>query len=794
MATIGSLSVKLGLVTLEWDKATDKAKAQAIALQNQFNSLGNGVKNLSERFNQIAAAGGIVALGALTRNAIQLTDEVDDLSKSFGLSIEEILQFRSALVDAGGKADGAAKILQTMFSKIEDAQSGSDKTVAMFEKLGISLDELKQMQPGEAIQKIADGFGNLSNQFEKTKFIKEFFGKGGIGLTVEELSKALKTNADQFKGTADNIRTVGQVADTLKHNIENLTIAFTNLIAPFSQGGVLSIKEFEGILKGIAAGAITFQVLKMAEALVAVATALRAAAAAGAIFNVTAGGFNPTGLALKVAALGIGYLVYQGASKTKDMGVTADVLEKSDAKDKAEEQAFKDLQAKRKADAEGKAATASKEAEQKRIAVALANAQFDIEKKRYAVEAQSADLGEHATAFKLIELQTAEKILAINAQRKDQLEAQKDGTKELKDKINALADIDVKRAKASEEAQKAAVTREEKLVAIRMKSQSAVSEYLDMAQSNQEYADYVAMTEQAAYQIRQQYDAQLRNEELVKSRLEYEQKIMYQSQDDQKYLLKRYDIEAQITEFKRQQKELGVPESLANTRAEALQKVLDKQLQITEQTELQQRSFTYGWKQAYEQYMYDSTNAARIAGDAFSSIIGNMNSAIDNFVRTGKLSFSDFARSVIRDLWAIQLKAQAAQIFSFAQGGIFKAVKAMMPGGAVSSSSAGLPGSFDMFGSTSAKASGGTVSNNTPYLVGENGPEMFIPGASGTVIPNNNLASSMNNGGQTINYNGPYIANMSAIDTQSGVQFLAKNKQTIWASYQSANRSVPVSR
>ena len=48
--------------------------------------------------------------------------------------------------------------------------------------------------------------------------------------------------------------------------------------------------------------------------------------------------------------------------------------------------------------------------------------------------------------------------------------------------------------------------------------------------------------------------------------------------------------------------------------------------------------------------------------------------------------------------------------------------------------------------------------------------------------------------GPTINYNGPYIANMSAIDTQSASQFLAKNKDAVWAANQSANRSMPASR
>jgi hypothetical protein len=48
------------------------------------------------------------------------------------------------------------------------------------------------------------------------------------------------------------------------------------------------------------------------------------------------------------------------------------------------------------------------------------------------------------------------------------------------------------------------------------------------------------------------------------------------------------------------------------------------------------------------------------------------------------------------------------------------------------------------------------------------------------------------NGGTT--FNGPYIASMQAIDTQSGIQFLAKNKMTIWSMNQSANRSIPAGR
>lgn len=48
------------------------------------------------------------------------------------------------------------------------------------------------------------------------------------------------------------------------------------------------------------------------------------------------------------------------------------------------------------------------------------------------------------------------------------------------------------------------------------------------------------------------------------------------------------------------------------------------------------------------------------------------------------------------------------------------------------------------------KAMGGAVSGGTSYLVGERGPELFVPGGNGTIIPNNKLAAG---GGTTININ-----------------------------------------
>ncbi len=197
-------------------------------------------------------------------------------------------------------------------------------------------------------------------------------------------------------------------------------------------------------------------------------------------------------------------------------------------------------------------------------------------------------------------------------------------------------------------------------------------------------------------------------------------------------------------------------------------------------------SFSEGFGTAMVQAARNATTAFDFGRQAFDSMIGSMDSALKQFVQTGKLSFKDLTKSIIQDLIAIQLRAQATALFS-------RMIGSMFPGSTVGPgmASQALPAGFNQY--LAARADGGPVSGNSPYLVGERGPELFVPRSSGAIVPNHQLAGMMG-GGQVINYNGPFIQQMSAIDTQSGIQFLTQNKQAVWAANQSAQRSLPMSR
>ena len=169
--------------------------------------------------------------------------------------------------------------------------------------------------------------------------------------------------------------------------------------------------------------------------------------------------------------------------------------------------------------------------------------------------------------------------------------------------------------------------------------------------------------------------------------------------------------------------------------------------------------------------------SAKRTQQVFDSVFGNLSSAIDNFVKTGKLSMKDLARSIIQDLIAIQMKAMVLRFLGSAFANISAAgTYGTIPGSEQTRMLAAQEKGF-------TRAAGGSVTNNTPYLVGERGPELFMPSGSGTIIPNNQMG---NMGGQT-NVTNNYI---NAIDVKSFEDRLLGSSNTIWAANQYANKNL----
>ena len=134
-------------------------------------------------------------------------------------------------------------------------------------------------------------------------------------------------------------------------------------------------------------------------------------------------------------------------------------------------------------------------------------------------------------------------------------------------------------------------------------------------------------------------------------------------------------------------------------------------------------------------------------------------------------AFQDFFKKMVKQILADILRLQIIQpilgsLFglSFGAGG---SVTGMDFGGSI------IGGLFG-----GGKANGGPVMKNRPYIVGEQGPELFMPTAAGTVMPNNTL------GGQ-VTYN------INAVDARSFKELVATDPEFIFNVTQVGARRQP---
>jgi phage-related minor tail protein len=110
--------------------------------------------------------------------------------------------------------------------------------------------------------------------------------------------------------------------------------------------------------------------------------------------------------------------------------------------------------------------------------------------------------------------------------------------------------------------------------------------------------------------------------------------------------------------------------------------------------------------------------------EAGVSRAGNaIESALTRAVRTGKLGFDD--------LKTVALAAMSEIALSAIRGGL-SSLFGNDSGGGIS-----LLGSLaSLFGGAPGRATGGPVSPGRAYMVGERGPELFVPTSSGSVMAN----------------------------------------------------------
>lgn len=216
-----------------------------------------------------------------------------------------------------------------------------------------------------------------------------------------------------------------------------------------------------------------------------------------------------------------------------------------------------------------------------------------------------------------------------------------------------------------------------------------------------------------------------------------------------------------------------------------------------------------GWKNgaqsAFSDYMSSANDVAGKTKAVFTSAFQQMDEAILQFATTGKFSFSDFAKSVLKDMAMLAAKTAASSALSSLFGMVGSAVMSLLPQAAPTSSTFSVDGVKTVFnpqldtsglklGPVFANAKGGAFTNTVATgptlapmaLFGEAGPEAIMPLSRGSDGSLGVVALGGGQSGTTSNQQVVIQQSINVADGQAGASGAGMNSQNLANAYASA--------
>jgi hypothetical protein len=782
----------------------------------KIDSAKSKIESLNSKINTLATAILGVSFASFISGALQAADRVSDFSDATGITISSLKAFGAALDESGGKAKNTEKIINGFYAAIDSANQGSLAARDAFKAVGVSLSDLQNLDESKLLEKTLAGLRDMPAGSERAAIATTLLTRAFRGIDPKAFWDAL--DPEKFKATEEATKKAAEAQQKLEEKYRTL------------QEG--AIKALEPILKlmgehtlTVAAAEKIVTALGVAMGLAFGASVLANIVKINAALGITAGlsnliGKGPVGLIAKLAALGgtaalsgdqLEELIKKNDALTASADKTAQAVEESRKKFAATDprridQGGKVLSTSNNADAAKRRQEldARQKAElesSKRIAQSIADTEKYIAEQT-ASDIEKIALGRDADIAKALEDIKTKEYLSEAQKAKEFAQKKKE--------IEAKANLEIVEAKRQQEAQ--------------LVQQKAQYSQQNVQLLGREYTEVQRITDQIAQQplkykeigdemlknARIQDDEKRRIEEIIrlravdKSNSEILFKIMSSGVDAENKIaiarlkaagasdemIAKKQAEADATQkiyelsslipgayeagmiaagrenelTKQQIADAKTYNDLFQSRVQSINDELATKRLLAEEDARLAKDFDTGWSYALNKYVENSQKAAEEAKTYFDTFARGFEDAMVRFVQTGKLSFKDLANTIIAEFVKIQSRKLLSGIFDIAGGG----------GGGL-----GFLGSI---GKLLGFADGGSPPVGVPSIVGERGPELFIPRTAGTIVPNELLGQGSTT---QVTYN------INAVDASSFQQLLARDPQFLFAVSEKGRRSMP---
>jgi len=749
--------------------------------QRALENLGRRVERLNDdfgQFNQTVTRFSTVLAGTLTAAGVaaaRFADQMTDIAAANETTVASVIGLSKALAQSGGNADAAARLFQTFANNIEAANSGNLKTLQTFERLGISITDLGRMSQEELRGKVLKALTEIRDPAQRNAIAMDMFGKAIMGVDLKTFTAEIDRQTQKYSEYQGQIETAGAAFDKMAAILTDLkvaaAIAFEPLFKVISQLNI-DVKDLT----------VLFRI--MAAALVA---SVSAAVLGGFVKLLTIMKELNTVVSKNKLITIIGAILAVASGASAYLGLTKESVDEQEKLNK-EVDKTKNITQETQRDQQGLLDVIKKQRDSLTQVTEQYFRQRQSAQSRLDLELESLNLSEEQRRVKQETAQIEEQTQSALLSLKQKYEALDEASRKNRAQDYARErDLIIQNGEAAKRATEERIRTINSERAILEDLQKQYSVYTD---ARVKLLEKVARAEIEAgrFQDRASQEEKLNTILAQRARLMEAVAKSNLSPEDQEKIKKAIADATGNTKLMQQgfqdiqrsiEGAILATEGLSETQRQAANDILlntqNSRNTITavgeamavESQRIQdyQRSFTTGWSRAFQQYADDATNAAKRAEQIFTKVTQGLEDAFVNFAKTGKLSFRDLINSIIEDLLRSQIRQLLAQTFNFGGG------------------AGGGSNIFSSIGKIFGFASGGVVPGNKPILVGERGPEIFMPPGAGNIIPNNQLG-----GGATIYYN------ISAVDARSFQELVARDPQFIYAVTEQGRRSLPQTR
>jgi len=183
MATISN-TVKWASNLNQFAAEQERAIAATLRHADQVNHSVKTIEGNTGRLHTSMAGIGKAMAGLFTVTAIagavkhyaDFTGKLTDLSVKTGIGVEELQRLKFAAEQSGGTLEGVTAVIGKMARHLVEGDAGA---VGAMKRLGLNLNEIRQMQPGEAFLKIGEAIARIPNPMEQSTLAMQLFGKSG---------------------------------------------------------------------------------------------------------------------------------------------------------------------------------------------------------------------------------------------------------------------------------------------------------------------------------------------------------------------------------------------------------------------------------------------------------------------------------------------------------------------------------------------------------------------------------------------------------------------------------------